>query len=131
MPSVKAPKPTHFDPVKPTSEKLEYANLATIDFSLLKDGEEGKTKLTETLNHAMRDQGFFYIINHGLSEEEITRQVDIGYTVLTETPLEEKISMVSEMQEKGQYRGFKLRDYYQYPPPKFKPIMKTSKRRRR
>src|SRR5271154_6210579 len=114
MPSVKAAQPTHFEPVKSTSEKLEYADLPTLDFAELKTGDAGKAKLAETHNKCMRTQGFFYIVNHGLSEEEISRQVDIGYTVLSETPLEEKMQMVSQMQEKGCYRGFKLRDYYQY-----------------
>jgi isopenicillin N synthase-like dioxygenase len=114
MPSVKPAQPTHFEPVKSTSEKLEYADLPTLDFAKLKTSDAGKAKLAETLNNCMRTQGFFYIVNHGLSEEEISRQVDIGYTVLSETPLEEKMQMVSQMQEKGCYRGFKLRDYYQY-----------------
>jgi len=118
MPSVKPPQPNHFEPVKPTAEKLNYADLPTLDFAELKNGDAGKSKLAETLNKVMRTQGFFYIVNHGLSEEEVTRQVDIGYTVLTETPLEEKMKLVSQMQEKGCYRGFKLRDYYQYYPGK-------------
>src|SRR5271170_1448430 len=116
MPSVKPPQPTHFEPVKPTGENLDYADLPTLDFAELRTGDAGKWKLAETLNKCMRTQGFFYIVNHGLSEEEISRQVDIGYTVLTETPLEEKMRLLSQMQEKGRYRGFKLRDYYQYYP---------------
>lgn len=126
MPSVKPPQPTHFEPVQPTAEKLEYADLPTLDFSELKNGDAGKAKLSETLNNVMRTQGFFYIVNHGLSEEEVTRQVDIGYTVLNETPLEEKMKLVSQMQEKGCYRGFKLRDYYQYDPSRML-LTQTSK----
>jgi isopenicillin N synthase-like dioxygenase len=116
MPSIKTPLPTHFEPVKPTGENLEDADLPALDFAELKTGDSGKSKLAEKLNKCMRTQGFFYIFNHGLSEEDISRQVDIGYTVLTETPIEEKMQLVSEMQEKGRYRGFKLRDYYQYYP---------------
>jgi hypothetical protein len=115
MPSAKRPTPTHFEPVAPTKENLDYANLPTIDFALFKKGEEGRKELAKTLNYAMREHGFFYVINHGISEEEIERQVDIGYTVIEETPLEEKKALESKIEQKGVYRGFKLRNYYKHP----------------
>jgi isopenicillin N synthase-like dioxygenase len=62
----------------------------------------------------MRTQGFFYVVNHGLSEEEIQRQVNIGWTILSDTSIEEKQALEGKIQETGQYRGFKLRNYYQY-----------------
>lgn len=84
--------------------------------ALLEQGEKGKAELAKTLDIAMRNQGFFYVINHGLSEDEIQRQVDIGWTILSDTPIEEKKALEGKIQETGQYRGFKLRNYYQYIP---------------
>lgn len=43
------------------------------------DGPEAQAKLAETLRRAMNEQGFFTLINYGISEEESQRQVDIGY----------------------------------------------------
>lgn len=60
----------------------------------------------------MHEQGFFYLTNYGISEEEITRQVNIGHTVLSETPQEEKERLRAQMQEEGNYKGFKLKGYY-------------------
>jgi isopenicillin N synthase-like dioxygenase len=114
MPSVSCPQPKTFTPVGPTKETLDYADLPFIDFALLEQGEKGKAELAKTLDNAMRTQGFFYVINHGLSEEDIQRQVDIGWTILSDTPIEEKKALEGKIQETGQYRGFKLRNYYQY-----------------
>lgn len=60
----------------------------------------------------MQEQGFFYLINYGVDEAEITRQVNIGHTVLSTTPQEEKAKLRSQMQEDGNYKGFKLKGYY-------------------
>jgi len=114
MPSVRRPEPKVFTPVAPTKEDLDYADLPFIDFALLEKGEKGKAELAKTLDNVMKTQGLFYVINHGLSEEEIQRQVDIGWTILSDTPIEEKKALEGKIQETGQYRGFKLRNYYQY-----------------
>jgi isopenicillin N synthase-like dioxygenase len=114
MPSVRRPEPKVFTPVSPTKEDLDYADLPFIDFSLLEQGEQGKAELARTLDNVMRTQGFFYVVNHGLSEEEIQRQVNIGWTILSDTSIEEKQALEGKIQETGQYRGFKLRNYYQY-----------------
>lgn len=60
----------------------------------------------------MQEQGFFYLINYGVDEAEITRQVNIGHTVLSTTSQEEKARLRSQMQEDGNYKGFKLKGYY-------------------
>ena len=57
----------------------------------------------------MTTQGFFKMVNHGISEEEITRQVDIGHTILKRTPLEEKQRLKASMVQEGSYHGFKPR----------------------
>ncbi|CAK7222010.1 hypothetical protein SBRCBS47491_004722 [Sporothrix bragantina] len=112
MPSLIKPTPEHFTPVQETKEDLPFADLVKIDLSTYEDGPEARKKLAQDLNQAMRTQGFFYVINHGISEQEIERQIDIGYTVLTTTPLEEKRSLEGQMKKDGSYQGFKLRNYW-------------------
>lgn len=64
------------------------------------------------LVHAMRTRGFFYVVNHGLTEADIARQVDLGYNILTRTPIEEKRRLEGQMRVTGSYQGFKLRNYW-------------------
>ena len=49
---------------------VEYADLAVIDLSKAQT-PEGRAALAKQARNAMRDQGFFYAINHGLSHEEV------------------------------------------------------------
>lgn len=106
------PEIEHFVPVKPTTEPLEYAELVRLDLSKYEDGPEARQALADKLNHAMRTQGFFIVENHGISKEQIDRQVDIGHHVLTKTPLEEKRQLEGQMKTTGSYQGFKLRNYW-------------------
>ena len=112
MPSIRA-QPKHFVHVAPSKEDLEYADLQTLDFSLWDQGEEGKNQLAKQVDEAMRTQGFFYVTNYGISLEQIERQTDVGWTVLSETSIEEKKKLEAKIQQTGYYDGFKLRNYYQ------------------
>lgn len=49
--------------------------------------------------------GFFYIINFGLSQEEVDRQFAIGKEIF-KLPTEEKLQYRAEL-EKGGYNGYK------------------------
>ncbi|KAJ5811678.1 hypothetical protein N7474_007979 [Penicillium riverlandense] len=114
MPSSVISKPVieHFVPVKPTKKDLQYAELVQLDLSTFDDGDDARRKLAKQLDQAMRTQGFFYVINHGLKIEDINRQVDIGHHVLTKTPLAEKQRLEGKMKQEGDYQGFKLRQYW-------------------
>ncbi|KAH6999406.1 Clavaminate synthase-like protein [Ilyonectria destructans] len=101
-----------FRPVGPTAEPLEYADLVTLDLSQYDKGPEARNHLAKQLNHAMRTQGFFVVVNHGISKETIDRQINIGHHVLTQTSLEEKQRLEGHMKAKGTYQGFKLRNYW-------------------
>ncbi|WWC58799.1 uncharacterized protein I303_101343 [Kwoniella dejecticola CBS 10117] len=103
----------HFTPVGPSQMDIPYADLMNIDLSTFADGPDAQQKLAGQLYQAMTTQGFFVLTGFGISEEEIARQVDIGYTVLEKTPLEEKKELDGHMDQTGQYRGFKLRNYYE------------------
>lgn len=49
---------------------MEYANLAVIDLSKARTAE-GRAELAIEARDAMRQHGFFYAVNHGLSHEEV------------------------------------------------------------
>lgn len=63
-----------------------------------------KTKLLRAC-HTDLHIGFFYIINFGLSQEEVDRQFSIGKEIF-KLPLEEKLKYRAEL-EKGGYNGYK------------------------
>lgn len=49
---------------------VDYADLPTIDLSKAKT-VEGRKQLAKEVVDAMTDQGFFYIINHGYTSEQV------------------------------------------------------------
>ncbi|PYH94484.1 Clavaminate synthase-like protein [Aspergillus ellipticus CBS 707.79] len=112
MPAPTLPEAEHFVPVPSSKEPIDFVSLKTIDFSLYDNGLEARLQLAEQVRQAMTTQGFFVIINHGISEEEISRQVDIGHTIFTRTSPEEKLHLQAPIVEKGSYFGFKLRGHW-------------------
>lgn len=73
--------PTNFDskphvpqwiPPAPPTEDIDYAKLRTVDMSLL-DSEDPKVvaQLVETVKGAIRDDGFLYLENFGISLEQV------------------------------------------------------------
>jgi isopenicillin N synthase-like dioxygenase len=112
MISKSLPEVDHFVPVQPTKHELDYADLDTLDFSRYDEGPEARKELAAQLHQAMTTHGFFVVVNHGLSEEQITRQVDIGHTILKRTPPEEKIRLKADILGKGEYPGFKPRGHW-------------------
>lgn len=111
-PSITIPTPDHFVPAEPTKLPIDFVNLRTIDLSLYDEGLDARAQLAEELRLAMTTQGFFTLINHGISEEDITRQVDIGHHIITHTPIEEKKKLQAAMIEEGTYHGFKPRAHW-------------------
>ncbi|ORX39267.1 Clavaminate synthase-like protein [Kockovaella imperatae] len=106
-------EPTHFTPVAESKLDIPYADLTEINISRWDDGPEEQARLAEELRDAMTTDGFLVLTGHALSEADISRQVDIGYTVIEETSLEEKCRLQGHMDKDGVYRGFKLRQYYE------------------
>ncbi|KAI1614625.1 Clavaminate synthase-like protein [Exophiala viscosa] len=106
------PEADHFVPVQPSKEPVDFASLRTIDLSRYDDGPEARAELAEEIRLAMTTQGFFTIINHGITEKDISRQVDIGHTILKRTPQEEKLRLKAPMIEEGSYHGFKPRGHW-------------------
>lgn len=99
----------HFVAVQPSKETIDFVSLHTVDLATYNDGLEAQKQLAEEVRQAMTTQGFFTLINHGITEEEILRQVDIGHTILKRTPQEEKERLRAPIREEGNYFGFKPR----------------------
>ncbi|KAJ3959531.1 hypothetical protein N0V92_003847 [Colletotrichum tropicale] len=83
---------------------VEWADLVTLDLSKF-DLPGGKEELAKQLFDAIQNIGFFYIINFGLSQEEVDRQFAIGKSVF-ELPTEEKLKYRADL-ENGGYNGYK------------------------
>lgn len=49
---------------------MDYADLAVIDLAKAAT-PEGRAELVVQLCDAMRDVGFFYVINHGYTQEQV------------------------------------------------------------
>ena len=75
-------------------ENLDWADLITLDFSLL-GTPEGKKQLAQTLVKGVREDGFFYVKNFNISQERVNRQFAIGKR-LYDLPVEEKSKYVPE-----------------------------------
>ncbi|KND89019.1 hypothetical protein TOPH_06291 [Tolypocladium ophioglossoides CBS 100239] len=87
-----------------TRHELEWADLITLDLSKF-DQPGGKEALAKQLFEALQTIGFFYVVNFGLSQEEVDRQFAIGKSVF-ELPTEEKIKYRADL-EHGGYNGYK------------------------
>ncbi|KAL4787080.1 hypothetical protein BJX76DRAFT_345769 [Aspergillus varians] len=90
--------------VPETSFDLDWADLSTLDLSQF-DQPGGKERLAKQLFEAIQNIGFFYIINFGLSQEDVDHQFSIGKQ-LFDLPVEEKLKYRAEL-EKGGYNGYK------------------------
>ncbi|CAH0029115.1 unnamed protein product [Clonostachys rhizophaga] len=89
---------------KETGESLEWADLASLDLSKF-DQPGGKQELAKALTRAIEEVGFFYVINHGLSPDDIDTQFAIGASTLSLSD-EEKTPYRAAL-EKGDYNGWK------------------------
>ncbi|KAL2881707.1 hypothetical protein SGCOL_002856 [Colletotrichum sp. CLE4] len=65
----------------------------------------GKEALAKQLFDAIQNIGFFYIVNFGLSQEDVDRQFAIGKSVF-ELPTDEKLKYRADL-ENGGYNGYK------------------------
>ncbi|KAI1166587.1 Clavaminate synthase-like protein [Nemania serpens] len=87
-----------------TQYELEWADLVTLDLSQF-DQPGGKQKLAAQLFEAIQKIGFFYIVNFGLTQEQVDEQFAIGKEVF-QLPTEEKLKYRADL-ENGGYNGYK------------------------
>ncbi|KAG6853339.1 hypothetical protein C0991_005166 [Blastosporella zonata] len=115
MPGTVFPETPHHIPPPPTTEDLDFADLAIID--LAKYGTpEGKTELVQDVRKAMTTIGFFYVINHGYTQEQTRRIFDIAEIPFAVSD-QEKQKYVAKMKENGSYQGYKPREYWVFTDP--------------
>ncbi|KAJ7921418.1 Clavaminate synthase-like protein [Mycena leptocephala] len=85
-------------------EQLPWADLVTLDLSLYAT-PKGRKELAKTLISAVREKGFFYVKNFGVSQEAVNRQFAIG-KAFYDLPLEEKLRYVPDNFDKGGFNGY-------------------------
>ncbi|KIW29596.1 uncharacterized protein PV07_05402 [Cladophialophora immunda] len=90
--------------VPETTHELDWADLVTLDLSKF-DQPGGKQELATQLFDAVNRIGFFYIINFGLTQEEVDRQFSLCKQVFN-LPTEEKLKYRADL-ENGGYNGYK------------------------
>ncbi|KAJ7655994.1 Clavaminate synthase-like protein [Mycena polygramma] len=100
------PVPTlgSFEYVAETKENLPWADLVTLDLSRYEDAK-GRKELARQLMTAVREKGFFYVKNFGVSQDAVNRQFAIGKSFY-ELPLEEKLRYVPHNFEQGGFNGY-------------------------
>ncbi|KAF9045063.1 Clavaminate synthase-like protein [Panaeolus papilionaceus] len=103
--------PPSYTPAPVTEAKLDYADLPLIDLSL-SGTAEGRAQLARQVHDAMCNQGFFYVINHGLDKDQTKRMFDIADVVFSQLSDEEKVAYAANIKATGSYQGFKLRQYW-------------------
>ncbi|KAE9575589.1 hypothetical protein CGMCC3_g8249 [Colletotrichum fructicola] len=87
-----------------TSASLDWADLAALDLSKF-DQPGGKHELAAELSTAIEKIGFFYVINHGLSREDIDTQFALASSVLGLSDVEK--TPYRAALEAGDYNGWK------------------------
>ncbi|KAK9416441.1 putative Fe2OG dioxygenase domain-containing protein [Seiridium unicorne] len=93
-----------YNQIPETQYELDWADLATLDLSQF-DHPGGKEKLAKQLSDAIEKIGFFYIIDFGLSQEQVDRQFALGKEVF-QLSTEEKLKYRADL-ENGGYNGYK------------------------
>ncbi|KAH7872665.1 gibberellin 2-oxidase [Lentinula edodes] len=87
-----------------TTEPLDWAPLVIIDLAKF-DQPGGKQELANELKDAVKLWGFWTVINTGISQEQLDRQLDIGNTFFKQ-PLAEKKKVACNFSE-GNYFGYR------------------------
>ena len=90
---------------------VEYADLAIIDLSKASTPEDRVT-LANEVRDALNTTGFFYVMNHGFTQEETDRMFDIANVPFSQVGDEEKQAYAGNIKETGTFQGYKLRNYW-------------------
>ncbi|KAF8888023.1 hypothetical protein BD779DRAFT_1440344 [Infundibulicybe gibba] len=111
MPGAVLPKAPRHIPPPPTTADLDYANLAIIDLAKY-NSPEGRAELVKEVREALSTVGFFYVINHGYTQEQTRRIFDIADIPFSQVSAEDKQKYVAAMKADGSYQGYKPRQYW-------------------
>ncbi|KAL4245870.1 iron/ascorbate-dependent oxidoreductase family protein [Abortiporus biennis] len=105
------PPVPRYIPAPRTKEDLEYADLAFIDLSKASTAE-GRAELAIQVRDAVKEHGFFYVINHGWTQEQNDRIFDIADVPFSQVSDEEKKEYEADILGTASYQGYKLRQYW-------------------
>lgn len=76
-------------PPPPTKYTLDYAPLVSIDLSTFNDSAGERMRLAQLLADASHNTGFWVVTGHGISDDDIKRQLALGQAFF-KRPIEEK-----------------------------------------
>lgn len=111
MPATTSPSAPRWVPASPTNVDLEWAELETIDLAKARS-PEARAEWAIKARDAMRKQGFFYVVNHGLDKSQVDRIFDIAAVSLLQVELEEKKQYETDIKKTGTFLGYKLPQYW-------------------
>lgn len=95
---------------EPTKEEMEWADILTVDLGLY---DHDKQSLVDTVELALKRDGFFYVVGHEIPLETLNRQFDIGQWTFDGVAQAEKEDHRAPIAEKGSFRGYKLQSYWE------------------
>ena len=101
------PSVPQWNPPEPTTEPLDWASLHTIDLSLL-DSPDHKIvdDLIQLTKTAIKEDGFLYLTNYGVSLHQLHRQFDLAQYLHRNISDEDKESLLWDPAS-GLFAGFK------------------------
>ncbi|KAI0303680.1 Clavaminate synthase-like protein [Multifurca ochricompacta] len=106
MPSFVPPTVSRWVSPEPTKEILEWAELEVIDLARART-PEGRADQVEKARDAMHNQGYFYVVNHGLDKAQVERIFDIAAVPFEQVSPEEKKVYEAKIKETGTFMGYK------------------------
>lgn len=89
---------------------MEWADILTVDLSLY---DTDRKSLVENVELALKRDGFFYVVGHGIPLETLNRQFDVGKLTFDGVSPAEKEDYRAPIAEKGSFRGYKLQNYWE------------------
>ncbi|CZR64271.1 related to leucoanthocyanidin dioxygenase [Phialocephala subalpina] len=110
-PSVASSKPPvpEWIPPQPTKEKLEWADLRTIELSLLDSSDPEVVRgVVETTKKAIKEDGFLFLTDYGVSIEQLHRQFSLAQYLHQNISQEDKERLHWDPST-GLFAGFKPR----------------------
>ncbi|PIL28628.1 hypothetical protein GSI_08670 [Ganoderma sinense ZZ0214-1] len=105
------PQVAHYERAPETKEEIEYAVVPIIDFANVHT-PEGRAQLAPQVRDAMRTYGFMCIVNHGLTQAQNDRMIDIADVPFSAVPADEQARFVTTTRELGEWKGYKPRQYW-------------------
>ncbi|KAL1306433.1 hypothetical protein AAFC00_005133 [Neodothiora populina] len=93
-------------PPQATKEKHSFAKLETIDLSMLDGDQERQEKVVADVKRAIRDDGFLFVENYGITLEQLHRQFSLANYLHQNISEEDKERLLFHP-ETGRWAGWK------------------------